>query len=164
MNGKSLVIGLVLLILGVGAGYYFATNFKITPQEAATTETTTTEPTSATSVTETTTAVPTASPTVDEKAALLVAVKAGLVAEHGPTASSMNVTVSKIQGNFASGGAVDPNSVGGAMWLAAKVNGKWVLVWDGNGTIPCETTDPYNFPVSLLPECWNEATGKIVVR
>jgi len=163
MNGKSLVIGLVLLILGVGAGYYFATNYKVTPKGQATTA-----PTGVVEVVATPTSTPTPSASsgqgVDEKAALLVAVKAGLVAEHGPTASSMNVTVSKIQGNFASGGAVDPNSVGGAMWLAAKVNGKWVLVWDGNGTIPCETTDPYNFPVSLLPECWNEATGKIVVR
>ncbi len=163
MNIKSFSMGILLLILGVGAGYYFATNFKITPQEAATTEApkVTEETTPALKPTE---ATGTATPTTEEKAALIVAVKAGLVAEHGPDASSMNVTVSKIQGNFAQGGAIDPGSVGGGMWLAAKTGGIWKLVWDGNGTISCEITDPYNFPVSMLPECWNEATGKIVVR
>ena len=33
----------------------------------------------------------------------------------------MNVTVSKVQGNYAQGGASDPAQAGGAMWLAVKV-------------------------------------------
>lgn len=48
--------------------------------------------------------------------------------------------------------------------LAAKVNGTWKLIWDGNGTISCASIDPYNFPVSMVPECWNETTGKSVKR
>jgi len=167
MNAKAIVFGIVLLVLGVAGGYYVGTNYKVVPQEAATTE----APPSGGSGQEAETSIPTptqatgtATPTADEKAALIVAVKAGLVAEHGSSASSMNVTVSKIQGNFATGGAVDPESVGGAMWLAAKVNGMWKLVWDGNGTIPCESIDPYNFPVSMVPECWNEATSKLITR
>lgn len=167
MNVKSIGIGLVLLILGVGGGYYFATNFKVTPKEGmpVVTPTETIEETIVTTPLPTPTqSVKAVTPTVDETAALTTAVKAGLIAEHGPTASAMNVTISKLQGNHASGGAVDPSSVGGGMWLAAKVNGKWVLVWDGNGTISCEKTDPYNFPVSMLPECWSDTTQKLITR
>lgn len=172
MNAKAMVFGIILLVLGVGGGYYIGTTYKLVPQEAATTDPSASSGQgTTTSVTEETTpvlipteATGTATPTTDEKAALIVAVKAGLVAEHGPSANSMNVTVSKIVGNFAQGGAVDPASVGGAMWLAAKTGSGWKLVWDGNGTISCESTDPYNFPVSMLPECWNEATGKLITR
>ena len=134
MNGKSIVIGIAILIAGVGAGYYFATNYPSTSSGQAT-------------------EVPTATPTVDEKAALLVAVKSGLVAEHGPDANDLTVTVSKIGGNFAQGGASEQG--GGAMWLAAKVSGEWKLVWDGNGTISCEKTDPHHFPVSIVPTTLN---------
>lgn len=172
MNGKALMFGIVLLALGLAGGYYIGTTYKLVPQEAATTEITPTVTEETTPVVTVTEATGTATPTLsagsgqaaDEKAAVTAAVKAGLVAEHGQSASSMNVTVSKIVGNFAQGGAVDPASVGGAMWLAAKTGSGWKLVWDGNGTISCEKIEPYNFPVSMLPECWNEATGKLITR
>ena len=169
MNEKAIVFGIVLLLVGLGGGYYFATNYKLVPQiSPAGSGSTTTPDTQQTSesLTPTSTQSITGSPTptADETAALITAVKAGLVAEHGSNASSMNVTVSKIQGNTAKGGAIDPGSVGGAMWLAAKVSGEWKLVWDGNGTISCEKTDPYDFPISMVPECWNEATGKLITH
>lgn len=170
MNGKVLVFGIILLILGLAGGYYIGTTYKLVPQEAATTEITPTVTEETTPVVTVTEATGTATPTLsagsgqaaDEKAAVTAAVKAGLVAEHGPSASSMNVTVSKIVGNFATGGATEED--GGAMWLAAKTGIGWKLVWDGNGTISCEKIEPYNFPVSMVPECWSEATGKLITR
>lgn len=112
-----------------------------------------------------TTIIPTSSvqtPTIDETDLLKTVIKQALVAEHGSTANELTITVSKIQGNFAQGGA--SASGGGGMWLAAKVNGNWKLVWDGNGTISCQDVNPYNFPASLVPECYDELTGKMVTR
>jgi hypothetical protein len=37
--------------------------------------------------------------------------------------------------------------------LAAKVNGNWVVVSDGQGVIDCVVVAPYGFPFSMEPEC-----------
>jgi hypothetical protein len=116
------------------------------------------------SPTATAVATPTATPTVNETEAIKAAVKLGLIDEHGANAANMVVTVSKIEGTNASGGAIEPGSVGGGMWLAAKVNDTWKLIWDGNGTISCQIIAPYNFPTSMVPECWDETTQKSVTR
>jgi len=51
------------------------------------------------------------------------------------------------------------------MWFAAKVGEIWKLVWDGNGQLNCSDIALYPlFPKDLIPECWNEATQKIVKR
>ena len=163
MNGKTAMLVIFLILLGIAGGYYIGANYKLTfePQNAVTITAPTPEPQN--------TVIPTlqASPSgqaIDETAALISAVKAGLVAEHGSGASAMTVTVSKIVGNFAQGGAKEPEAVGGGMWLAAKVGGAWKLLWDGNGTISCESVDPYNFPNTMVPECWNEGTGTLITR
>lgn len=51
-----------------------------------------------------------------------------------------------------------PGSSGG--FLVAKVNGSWELVYDGNGIIFCSVIEPYNFPVDMVIECYDEETGK----
>jgi hypothetical protein len=155
MNGKTTFLVIVLILLGIAGGYYLGANYKLTlqPQNAA--STTAPIPTPTQTVIE-------VSPTIDEAAILIAAVKAGLAAEHGPDAANMTITVSKIVGNFAQGGATEQG--GGGMWFAAKVGGVWKLAWDGNGTISCTSIDPYNFPVSMIPECWNDATGKLITR
>lgn len=94
------------------------------------------------------------------------AITAQLKSKYRDTNWEMKVEVSKIIGDYASGG-VRPaeGEIGGAMWLAAKTNGDWVLVWDGNGIISCEALTPYPaFPDSLAPECWNETTQKLINR
>jgi hypothetical protein len=100
---------------------------------------------------------------VDESEVLIAAVKAGLVTKHGTSAALLKITVSKIEGDYAKGGASEQG--GGAMWFAAKVNGIWKLVWDGNGQINCTDIAPYPaFPSALIPECWDTVTQKIVKR
>ena len=109
------------------------------------------------------TIIPSPTATVDETLALIKAVKAALVVEHGPGAASLDVTVSKIDGNYAEGAASAQG--GGAMWFAAKVNGVWKLVWDGNGQIDCSSLIAYpSFPTDMIPECWNSATNTLVTR
>ena len=157
-------IGIVLLLIIIGAGgFYFGQNYKLVPTSTPGVPTPTQEVSPQTSVP--VGVVVTTAPTVDETAAITAAIKAGLVSKYGSSASAMNVTVSKIQGNYAQGGAVDPASVGGAMWSAVKENGVWKLVWDGNGTISCDLITQYpDFPKTMIPECWNETTQKSVTR
>lgn len=169
MNTKTTFLVIFLILLGVGGGYYLGANYKLVLQPQGGATTTAPVPTD-TLIQEAMVSPPaeaegiTPSPTVNETAAIIAGVKAGLIAEHGAGAANMNITVSKIQGNYAQGGAIEPEAVGGGMWLAAKVNGIWKLVWDGNGTISCGSINPYNFPVSMVSECWDDATQKSVTR
>ncbi|MCX6704518.1 MAG: hypothetical protein NTZ07_03695 [Candidatus Woesebacteria bacterium] len=110
-----------------------------------------------------TTPSPSPTPAVDESVDLAKVIKAALIAKHGPDAGLLNITVAKIEGNYASGGA--SAQAGGGMWLAAKVNGVWKLVWDGNGQINCSDIVSYPlFPTDMIPECWDSVTQKIVKR
>ncbi len=105
----------------------------------------------------------TPTPTIDETTVLKVAIKNDLIAEHGSDASALTITVSKIEGDFASGDASAQG--GGGMWYAVNVNGTWKLVWDGNGEILCSTVAPYpNFPTDMMPECWDDKTMNPVKR
>lgn len=45
----------------------------------------------------------------------------------------------------------EPGAPGG-IFLAAKVDGKWQLVFDGNGSIPCSLSK-YDFPEEMLADC-----------
>lgn len=110
------------------------------------------------------TPVPTPSATPDStNEDLSSIIKAALVKKHGASAASLNVTVSKIEGDYAKGGASGEG--GGGMWFAAKLNGTWTLVWDGNGIVTCNDVSPFpGFPVSMIPECWNTSTNKMVTR
>ncbi|MFI5265661.1 MAG: hypothetical protein ACHQT7_02855, partial [Candidatus Levyibacteriota bacterium] len=102
-------------------------------------------------------------PTVDEAAVLKVVIKKYIALEHNSNENSLTITVSKIEGNYAQGDASAEG--GGGMWFAAKEDGVWKLVWDGNGTIDCSTLTLYpNFPTSMIPECYDPATQNTVKR
>jgi len=50
-------------------------------------------------------------------------------------------------------------------FLAAKdENGDWVLVISGNETLTCDLVKPYNFPAEMVPECFDDGTGKMMER
>jgi hypothetical protein len=101
--------------------------------------------------------------TADETDEIKAAVKAAIVAKRGASANELKYTVSKIIGNYAQGGAAAEG--GGAMWFAAKVNGTWNLVWDGNGVILCTEISGFpDFPKTMIPECYNDQTNKTVIR
>lgn len=155
---KIFVIVLFLLLIGA-AGFYVGQNYKLVPstQNAPATITQEPMPTQAPQV------VTTVAPTVDETATLTAAMKTAIVAKRGSDAASLTYTVSKIEGNYAQGAA--SSGAGGGMWFAAKVNGTWNLVWDGNGTILCSDLTNYpNFPTDMIPECYDMATQKNIVR
>ncbi|MDP3987761.1 MAG: hypothetical protein Q8P80_01315 [Candidatus Levybacteria bacterium] len=150
--GKIVLVVVVLGAIAYGA-YYFGAQ-KGQKQSFPETQTPTTE-VSQTAVSPT--------PTVNETSLLKTVIKQTLAAKHGSDANTLNISVSKIQGDYAQGGATEQG--GGGMWFAAKVNGSWKLVWDGNGVILCSDLTAYpNFPTDMIPECYDQTTQKIVKR
>lgn len=93
-------------------------------------------------------------------------IKSALVAKHNWDSEEVEVTVVENTGEYASGGAKFINSeAGGGMWFAAMVEGEWQIVWDGNGTIMCEDLTEYpDFPVDMIPECYDSETGEMLSR
>lgn len=155
---KVFIIILFVLLVGVG-GFYVGQNYKLVPTAKDTPALITQMPTP----TQEPQMVTTVAPTIDETATLIAAMKVAIVAKRGADAASLTYTVSKIEGNYAQGAA--SSGAGGGMWFAAKVNGTWNLVWDGNGTILCSDLTNYpNFPTDMIPECYDMATQKNIVR
>lgn len=94
---------------------------------------------------------------------ILDAVKAALVAKHGSDFSSLTYSISKVEGNYASGSV--GGTGGGGMWFAAKVGNDWKIVSDGNGSTDCADLKPYpSFPTDMIPECWDSSANKLVTR
>ena len=173
-SSTNILIVILLLIIATGIGFLVFQNFSkektqkdeavnITPEAAkelsptnAVVETITKTENNATSP------IPTESE--PEEAVVesdLELIKKALVDKHGWPIENVNVTVSKNTGTRASGGVTIEGEMGGAMFLAAKVDGEWVIVWDGNGSITCSSIEPYDFPLDMVSECWDEATGTL---
>ncbi len=102
-------------------------------------------------------------PTVSDDETLKYVIKKYLTIKRGKSAEDLTITVNKIDGLYAQGGASGEG--GGGMWFASKEEGMWVLVWDGNGTIDCSTFSLYpNFSKKLIPECYDSEKQIIVTR
>jgi hypothetical protein len=107
--------------------------------------------------------IPSPTPVVDEKSVLETVIKKYIASKHNSDENSLTITVSQINENYAKGGATQEG--GGGMWFAAKKDGVWKLVWDGNGVILCSDLSLYpDFPANMIPECWDDATQNSVQR
>jgi len=95
---------------------------------------------------------------------IISALKELFAEKYDKEVEDVTVTISELEGDYLVGGVSFGGEMGGGHVLAAKVDGEWTLVFDGNGTIPCEDVDAVDFPADLAPECWNEATSESVVR
>lgn len=91
-------------------------------------------------------------------------IKQALADKHNKSLAETQAEINKQTNPYASGVVKFGQEIGGAMWLAYKNNGQWKIIWDGNGVIPCATIQPYNFPVNMVPECWDEATSQSITR
>lgn len=101
---------------------------------------------------------------VQTSESVVAAVRKAMADKFGKPINEVNVTLTKIENGYAQGGVTFEGEMGGGWLLAAEVGGEWIIVDDGNGTVSCEKIDPYNFPVSMVPECWSETTGELITR
>ena len=67
--------------------------------------------------------------------------------------SAVTISISKNTGTHAQGGVKFAGEMAGGWFLAYKDDSGWIIVADGNGTIPCLTVAPYNFPADMIPDC-----------
>lgn len=148
----SLVLLLVLVALLAGGGVYFWTLTK-------------TQVPPITRPSPTPTLAPTATPAlVSSVKSDLEQIKELFVQKYNKPPGEVMVAINKNTGVQASGSVKFVGEMGGAMWLAAQSEGIWVLVFDGQGTIPCQKIEPYNFPTDMVPECWDEIKQKLIIR
>lgn len=166
--GFFALFSVFLVILGaIGSWYYFSQKATSLPSE----------PSPTTTMTETTLEAPSPtaiitqeekevviglSPTVTEKSDIQE-IKETMAKRHGKRAEETIINISKNTGTHATGGVKFEGEIGGGWFLAAKKDGKWVIVDDGNGTISCEIIEPWDFPSSIVPECVDEL-GNPVTR
>ena len=98
----------------------------------------------------------------EEEAQIVIA---NLFAEkYSTNASEAIVAIDEIREDFISGGISFEGEMGGGYIFIALVDGEWEIVADGNGTIPCEPTDAVDYPVDMIPECWDEDTQTLITR
>lgn len=93
----------------------------------------------------------------------LEAIKKAVYEKTGLTEDKAQVIISTRIGDYVKGGISFGQDVGGAYFIAAKKDGKWVVVYDGQATPTCKQLAPYAFPSSMVPECMGE-DGKVVER
>lgn len=87
------------------------------------------------------------------------AIAKGLFAKKYPTQKvqsiqAISVTTDHIMGavKFAPPPGLEAGE--GGIFFAAKVNGVWKLIFDGNGMISCSLLRQYNFPSSMANNCY----------
>jgi len=72
-------------------------------------------------------------------------------AEHDKQVTETNVTVSKLQDNFASGTiSFGPTPGEGGGFLARLINDNWTIDYEGNGSIDCEKIRGLGYPQDVL--------------
>ena len=49
-------------------------------------------------------------------------------------------------------------------FLAVKINGNWIIPFIGQDWPLCMDIEPYNFPASIVPECWDSENKKWKIR
>ena len=78
------------------------------------------------------------------------------IKKYNKNQDEVTVSVNQQTANYARGGVkFGLNGIGeGGIFLAAKVDNQWQLVFDGNGMIPCSELKQYNFPESMVTDCF----------
>jgi|GEM_PF-928413 len=65
---------------------------------------------------------------------------------------SVTVSIEQETADHIRGGVSFEPGVGGGIFLAVKIDGKWKIVFDGNGSIPCNLSK-YGFPSEMMTDC-----------
>ena len=84
-------------------------------------------------------------------------IKLLFIQKYNKDENEVMVTINQQTAEYARGGVkFGQDGIGeGGIFLAAKVDGKWRLVFDGNGMIPCSQLEDYNFPETMATDCFD---------
>ena len=77
-------------------------------------------------------------------------IKSALIKKDNLSADAI-INITKENADYAKGNISFPNENGGGMFLAAKVNGVWTIVYSGNGSVDCISLKKnYSFPADFI--------------
>jgi len=80
------------------------------------------------------------------------AIKQLLIEKYPNYAKTLSISIEQETDNYARGSvSFEPGAPGG-IFLAAKIDGAWQIVHEGNGEIPCSLVK-YGFPGEMLKDC-----------
>ena len=102
------------------------------------------------------------SPVPEETQSDLDLITAALAGKYNKPVEDAEVTIEENTGTHAKGGVRFAGEISGGWWLAYHDEDGWQIVADGNGTVMCADIEGYNFPTSLVPECWDEDTMTLI--
>jgi hypothetical protein len=92
-------------------------------------------------------------------------IKQALIRKNNWTNMEIEITISRNDGKYASGGVREKNTQTGGIFFAVKNEGVWQIVADGNGIITCAELAPYpDYPTIMIPECYDEKINQIIKR
>lgn len=92
---------------------------------------------------------------IPPSSAAQVAIRELFAQKYPKYAGTVSVTIEKQTENYARGSVIFETGAPGGIFLAAKTNGEWNVVFDGNGQIPCSLSS-YGFPGDMLSDCSQE--------
>ena len=80
--------------------------------------------------------------------------------------SNISVFIENLQTTFIKGSVDFDNSGYTATFYAYKSleDIDWEIVAVENGVVACTTIDPYNFPSTIIPQCYSYSSGTVVNR
>ena len=87
-------------------------------------------------------------------------IKEAFAEKYNKVLNDVSAEISENNGTYAKGLVNFAGEIGGGWWLDYKDN-TWVIVADGNGTVMCSFVEPYDFPTTMVPECWDENTNTL---
>lgn len=157
MNRKFfLIVGLFLVVVAIigGGALWWPTRTKISSIESTSASTPTAVP------------APEATVSVDEgeEKSALQQIKEAFAEKYNKSVEEVDLTIDNNTGTHANGLVRFAGEVGGGWWLSFKETSGWIIVADGNGSVLCEDVEDYNFPVDIVPECWDQPTGKLIIQ
>jgi len=92
------------------------------------------------------------------------AIRQAMADKYDRNISEVDLEVGDNNGEYARGTVIFAGDIGGGWWLAAKTDGAWEIVDDGNGVILCSVIEPYDFPASMVQECYDDVNGTVITR
>ena len=107
---------------------------------------------------------PVASAVISPELSKIDLIKEALATKLSVSITQITATISKESDNSAFGSVSTSEEGGGGWFVAAKKDGDWVIVEDGNGTIDCAPLEGYDIPVSVVSECWDSANLQLKNR
>lgn len=81
--------------------------------------------------------------------------------------SAVSLDITKETEDYARGSVtfLDEGPLGiGGIFLATKIDGEWMLVFDGNGSFSCEMLRDYNFPEDMMEGCAEEMEPMLDIK